>query len=114
MCVLWGTGLVCWACSKITSCSMTLLVSSGAPSVSSSLNAPSFSTTFFIKKTATLSSVCCFTAIATAYIVTYSTAAMTYRSPPSVVGNQPATSSAHLSSPRRLRKGGVTFLVLTF
>ncbi|KAE8881716.1 hypothetical protein PF005_g1730 [Phytophthora fragariae] len=60
---------------------------------------------------ATVWAVCSFTQLATAYRVTYSTAAMTYRSPPSATGNGPATSSAHRSPtapPRKLRNGGIT------
>ncbi|GMF48304.1 unnamed protein product [Phytophthora fragariaefolia] len=60
---------------------------------------------------ATRSAVCSSTATATAYRVTYSTAAMTYRCPPSLMGSEPATSNAHrspTSPPRRLRKGGMT------
>ncbi|KAE9076045.1 hypothetical protein PF006_g28211 [Phytophthora fragariae] len=77
ICGRYGTGFVCLACSKFTNCSITRPVISGAPSVSSSLNTPNFSTTSSIKNAATLSAVCFTTLRATAYLVTYSSAAIT-------------------------------------
>ncbi|KAE9267114.1 hypothetical protein PF008_g31434, partial [Phytophthora fragariae] len=95
----------------VTSFSITLSVSSGAASVSSSRNDPNLSTTCRIRNSAMCSTSSYFTATATTYLVTYSTAAMTYRGPPSFVGRGPATSRAHLSPtspPLILLSGGTT------
>ncbi|GMF28784.1 unnamed protein product [Phytophthora fragariaefolia] len=56
-----------------------------------------------------VSAVCCATQYSTAYLVTYSTADITYLSPPLAIWKGSATSSAHLSPtapPRKLRRGG--------
>ncbi|GMF48354.1 unnamed protein product [Phytophthora fragariaefolia] len=90
---------------------MTLPAISGAPSVSNSLNTPKRNTISSIRNFATFSAVCCVTQHATEYLVTYSTAAITYLSPPVAMGNGPATSKAHLSPtapPLKLRNGGIT------
>ncbi|KAJ8579184.1 hypothetical protein ON010_g7 [Phytophthora cinnamomi] len=90
---------------------MTRPVGSGAPLVSNSRNTPNLSTTSFMINSAICSVACCAVATAETYFLTYSIAAMTYRSPPPARGNGPATSKAQrspTSPPRRLRSGGIT------
>ncbi|KAE8911478.1 hypothetical protein PF003_g4598 [Phytophthora fragariae] len=72
---------------------------------------PKTSTTRSIKNLAIDLAVCSGTDAATAYLVVYSTAAITYRLPFIVTGNGPATSMTHLSptSPvRTLLSGDIT------